>query len=266
MARVKKLFSKDSTEPFELSRSKIELFMNCPRCLYLDVRLGVKQPPSFPFTLNNAVDALFKKEFDHYREQKKIHPLIERAGLSLIPYQHAELDIWRDPFKGIRYTEPESNITVTGGVDDIWTDGEQLYIVDYKATSKDTEVNLDSLWQKAYKNQVEIYQWLFQKNGFNVHPTAYFVYTNASKSEPNFNDTLVFSTRLLPHTGKTDWIPDVLKKIKETLSADEIPAIGIKDDEEWNYATRRKERIQKPCDFCMYRENAGKAFKAHLAK
>jgi len=53
--------------PFRISRSKVDLFLNCPCCFYLDVRLGVKRPPGFPFNLNSAVDALLKKEFDHYR-------------------------------------------------------------------------------------------------------------------------------------------------------------------------------------------------------
>ncbi len=47
---------------FKLSRSKIDLFLECPRCFYLGNRLGVSRPPGFPFTLNSAVDALLKKE------------------------------------------------------------------------------------------------------------------------------------------------------------------------------------------------------------
>ena len=46
--------------PFRISRSKIDLFLNCPRCFYLDRRLGVAQPPGYPFSLNSAVDKLLK--------------------------------------------------------------------------------------------------------------------------------------------------------------------------------------------------------------
>jgi len=30
-----------SSEPFKLSRSRIEQFLKCPRCFYIDRRLGV---------------------------------------------------------------------------------------------------------------------------------------------------------------------------------------------------------------------------------
>jgi len=57
-------------------------------------------------------------------------------------------------------------------IDDIWVglDG-QLFIVDYKSTSKEEEVSIDADWQISYKRQMEIYQWLFRRNGFNVSST-----------------------------------------------------------------------------------------------
>jgi len=61
---ARKLFDPDSDKPFALSRSKVELFQDCPRCFYLDRRLGIARPPGFPFNLNSAVDALLKTEFD----------------------------------------------------------------------------------------------------------------------------------------------------------------------------------------------------------
>jgi hypothetical protein len=66
---------------------------------------------------------------------------------------------------------------ITGGVDDMWINHQGEYIVvDYKATSKKTEVTLDADWQIGYKRQMEIYQWLFGKNGYKVSNTGYFVY------------------------------------------------------------------------------------------
>ena len=34
---------------WKLSRSKIDLFSSCPRCFYIDNKLGVKRVPGFPF-------------------------------------------------------------------------------------------------------------------------------------------------------------------------------------------------------------------------
>ena len=71
---TKKLYIPGANTPFELSRSKIDLFMECPKCFYLDRRIGIQRPPGYPFSLNNAVDALLKKEFDYYREKELPHP------------------------------------------------------------------------------------------------------------------------------------------------------------------------------------------------
>ncbi len=39
--RTRNLYDPASKEPFRLSRSKIDLFLECARCFYLDRRLGV---------------------------------------------------------------------------------------------------------------------------------------------------------------------------------------------------------------------------------
>jgi hypothetical protein len=50
-----KLFDAKSDKHFPLSRTKVELFLDCPRCFYLDRRLGIGRPAGFPFNLNSAV-------------------------------------------------------------------------------------------------------------------------------------------------------------------------------------------------------------------
>jgi hypothetical protein len=86
--RTRNLFDPTSTKPFTLSRSKLELFIECPRCFYLDRRLGIGRVPGFPFTLNSAVDKLLKKEFDAYRIARTPHPLFEKFGVKAIPFTH----------------------------------------------------------------------------------------------------------------------------------------------------------------------------------
>jgi len=90
-------------DPYKLSRSKVEFFLNCKRCFYLDRKLGIKRPPGFPFNLNSAVDALLKNEFDYYRSIQKPHPYIENLGINAIPFQHKMIEKWRQNFIGITY-------------------------------------------------------------------------------------------------------------------------------------------------------------------
>jgi len=235
------MYDPNSSAPYRISRSKIDLFLNCPKCFYLDRRLGVPQPPSFPFNLNSAVDKLLKKEFDIYRAKAQAHPLMKEAGLDAIPFNHPRMNEWRNALSGgITYAYPSTNLLLTGGVDDVWQNKQkELIIVDYKATSKDGEMGIDADWQIGYRRQMEIYQWLFRKNGFKVNKLGYFVYCNGLTDRDAFNNKLDFEISLIPYQGDDSWVDDAIKGLYACLQSDEMPKSG--DD----------------CQFCQYREAVG---------
>jgi len=230
---------------WKLSRSKIELFLNCPKCFYIDNKLGIKRPPGFPFNLNSAVDALLKKEFDQYREKQEPHPLMVENGIDAVPFQHEKMDVWRENFKGVQFLHEPTGFLVTGAVDDVWVNPKgELVVADYKATSKNEEIMaLDKDWQDGYKRQAEIYQWLLRKNGFEVIDTAYFVYANGDTEKEGFYDKLEFVTKIIPYEGNDDWVEQAILDIKKCLDSDKIPSSG------------------EDCDFCMYREAVGDRLK-----
>lgn len=223
--RTRNIYKPNQEKPFKLSRSKIELYMSCPRCFYIDRRLGVGHPPGFPFNINSTVDELLKKEFDKYRLEQKPHPYMLETGKNLIPFQHEQLDNWRANFKGVQFTDESLNLTFTGAVDDIWydLDSEELIVVDYKATSKKTEVTIDEEWQGGYRRQIDFYQWLLRKNGFKVSNESYFVYCNGDKSKPAFDSKVEFKVSVLKYIGNDGWIEDTLVDIKKLLEQDSTP-------------------------------------------
>jgi len=101
--KTRNLYDKNSPAPFKISRSKIDLFIKCPRCFYLDRVLGIGQPPGFPFSLNSAVDKLLKKEFDIHRAKHTAHPMMSTYGLDAIPFEHEKMNEWRENFKGDQF-------------------------------------------------------------------------------------------------------------------------------------------------------------------
>ena len=237
--RTKNLFSPDSDEPFKLSRTKLESFLKCPRCFYLDRRLGVAQPAGFPFNLNSAVDHLLKKEFDIHRANKEPHPLMKTYGVDAIPFLHPDLDKWRENFVGVQHHHKPTNFLVFGAVDDVWVNpAGELLVVDYKATSKDGEVGIEADWQRAYKNQMEIYQWLLRQNGFSVSSIGYFVYLNGRRDAVAFDGKLEFDVKIIPYEGQADWVEKALLDAKSCLIGDSIPESGA------------------DCDYCVYRKLA----------
>jgi hypothetical protein len=240
-------FDPASGETYRVSRSKIDLFVECPRCAYLDMRLGVKRPSGPSFTLNNAVDELLKREFDIHRAQGTKHPLVEKYGLDAIPLADERLEAWRDALRrGIAYHHEPTNLLLRGGIDDVWVNPQgELIIVDYKATSKKAGPKSEDDLYDAYKRQVEIYQWLFRQNGFTVSPTAYFVYVNGKSDAKAFDGKLEFDIELIPYTGSDTWVEPTVVRLKEMLMGSAIPEIGTSFG-------------GGPCDFCTYREAAGK--------
>jgi len=238
--RTRNIFDPESAVPFKLSRTKLDLFLNCPRCFYLDRRLGIAQPPGYPFSLNSAVDRLLKKEFDLHRAKDRAHPLMKTYGIAAVPFKHPKLDEWRDALGGgIQFLDKESNFILQGAIDDLWIGAsDELYVVDYKATAKDAEVNIDADWQVGYKRQMEVYQWLFRQNGFSVSDTGYFVYCNGRADKEAFDGKLEFEVSILPYEGNSDWVHDKLLAARDCLISDSIPESG------------------QDCDFCRYRASA----------
>lgn len=237
MAPYNGTYKKDSKEAYKISRSKIDLFLNCPRCFYLDRVMGIGQPPGFPFNLNTAVDHLLKKEFDIHRVKGIAHPLMDLYGIDAIPYTHADIDKWRANFTGVQALHKPTNLLVFGAVDDVWVNpAGELIVVDYKATAKDGEVTLDADWQIGYKRQMEVYQWLLRQNGFKVSSTGYFVYCNGDKSAPAFDGKLEFNIKVIPYTGDDKWIEVTLGDLKKCLNSNKIP----------DYS--------EDCDYCKYQQ------------
>ncbi len=233
-----RMFDPASSEPFPVSRSKLELFLECPRCFFLDRVYGVGRVDGYPLSLNLAVDALMKKEFDFHRLRNEPHPVMTMYGVDAIPFRHPDLETWRDTPQGIRALHGSSNIELFGLVDDIWVhpDG-SLAVVDYKATSTAATITLDD--RHSYKRQLEVYQWLLRANNFVVSNTGYFVFVNATRDRNMFDRQLEFTMQILPYEGSDGWINDALMAARECLMSD-VPPPSTGD-----------------CEWCEYRKKAG---------
>jgi len=222
----------------KVSRSKLELFTKCQRCFWLDVKNGVKQPPGFPFTLNNAVDYLLKAEFDKHRDAKTRHPVMEKFKIDAIPFAHENMNKWRHNFTGVQVDHKKSGFLVYGAVDDLWVnpDGE-ISVVDYKATGANEHKIHDS-----YRRQMEIYQWLLRQNGLEVSDIGYFVFAKANKAE-GFGmgeAALEFDLIIEAMRGDDSWVEATIMNARKTYDSAVIP------------------EASPDCDYCSYRAAARK--------
>ena len=219
--------------PYELSRSRIENFVRCPACFYLQQVLGVKFPSIPGFNINEATDILLKRDFDKCRQRGVSHPYLEKSGYShLIPFQHENFELWTQSLhfgaEGRFHTiHKETNLKVGGGLDDVWLnrDSGQLHVVDYKSTSTKKmgkSVSMDDWWKISYKRQMDLYVWVLRRLGFDVSDIGYFLYCDADRftEEVFLKDagaTMYFKMSLFEYVVDCSWIEPHLFVVRNLL-------------------------------------------------
>lgn len=220
MAKTK-AYEIGQTDSFQISRAKLDNFIKCPRCFVLDRRHRIAPPSGPMFTLNSAVDGLLKKEFDVCRENQTVHPDLAQLGAAFVPLKDDRIEEWQNTRKGVTYHDVESNLILTGAIDDMWiTPGSpQVHIIDYKTTSKAepvTELGHEE-YHDAYRRQLDIYNFLLGKNGLEMSTTGYWFYATAMKNYDDFEMKLNFVPSLIAYECQPDWIPESLLRVKAAL-------------------------------------------------
>lgn len=239
MARHRGIFQPLHQSPYELSRSRIENYVRCPACFYLQQVRGVRFPSIPGFNINEATDVLLKRDFDQYRELQAPHPYVAAQGLQyLVPFQHTDFNKWTNSlhFGADGYfntVHEETTIKVGGGLDDVWRNlqTDELHVVDYKSTSTKKAgktISLDDPWKEAYKRQMDLYVWVLRRKGFQVSAVGYFLYCDGDRftSEEFLNERdarMVFKMSLLEYEVDTTWIEPVLVEIASLLRSDQLP-------------------------------------------
>ena len=225
------IYKSGQNEEFPISRSKFGDFLKCKRCFYLNTVKGLKEPGTPGWSLNSATDELLKNEFDEHRKNQTQHQIMIDYNLkNIFPFQHKDLDKWRDSLHyGFMYIHKDLNLKLKGGIDDLWFDKKtsELIIVDYKSTSTSKyEINeknyLDDPFHDDYKNQMNFYGYIFEKGGFKVK-TTYFLVVNGLKNGRFFNNELKFKPTLVEYKPQTDHVEEKLEEMKSIMDDRKIP-------------------------------------------
>lgn len=234
--------SKIST--LKISRSGLQLFLECQRCFWLNFHHKVKRPPGYPYTLSAAVDYMVKREFDGYREKGELPPVLALSGVEGLKdaklYNGDNFTEWRNNFKGVSYFDEGLNAALYGAVDDVleFSDG-ALAVVDYKSSgSKEITIYGD------YQRQMDVYNWILKQKGYETYPEAFFVFYQVQKDENGFNNVLRFKEQVKPVKVNMEWVGGAFEKAVETARQDEPPIASGNSE--------------KHCDHCHFVETAGK--------
>jgi hypothetical protein len=235
-------FDPSNSNAYELSRSRVENFLKCKACFWLEQIHKVKPPKIPDYTINTTTDILLKRDSDSVRGKSTL-PIWKEAGLEyMIPYDHEDLDKWTNSLHyGLNDSyfntiHKKTNIKFGGGIDDVFlnTKTNQIHIVDYKSQAQGTrspdkyEVKPSSIndpWKIGYKRQMDMYVWVARQKGFNVSNIAYFVYVDAQHKDIEgmlddknpFVAWMKFNASIIPYEADSSWVEPTLIEIKDFL-------------------------------------------------
>lgn len=237
--RHRGIYDPEHNSPYELSRTRIENFIKCPACFYLEQIEGIKFPSIPGYNINEATDILLKKDFDKYRDQQRAHPFLINKGLGhLVPFQHQDFELWTQSLHfaaagRLNTVHEPSNLKVGGGLDDVWVNLNtmNLHVVDYKSTSlrkREAKLSLEEPWKMAYKRQMDFYVWVLRKKGFSVDSVGYFLYCNGDRFSDidflnEYDAIMKFEVSLIEYRVDTSWIEPVLLEIRKLLDSRSEP-------------------------------------------
>jgi hypothetical protein len=155
-----------------------------------------------------------------------------------VPFAHRQLDQWRTNFKGLRWRDEQTGWTMCGAIDDLWkSPGGALIVADYKATARAEAPTTDRLYP-SYRRQMDMYQFLVRRQGFEVSDRGWFVYTNGDGRAGDFGDKLCFTTTMVHYDGSDAWVLDAFRRAVATVEGGIVPSPG------------------HDCEYCSYVDKA----------
>jgi hypothetical protein len=158
----------------KLSPSALSLMEDCPRCFWLHHNKNKRRPDSIFPTLPSGMDRILKVHFDKFRDKGKLPPELkddkECKGCKLFD-EKEKLELWRNNFKGIGWTDKEGNI-LHGAVDNLLVKGKKIIVLDYKTRGYPLKDDTAA----HYQNQLNIYNFLLRKNGYETEDYSFLLF------------------------------------------------------------------------------------------
>ncbi|MBI4140890.1 PD-(D/E)XK nuclease family protein [Candidatus Woesearchaeota archaeon] len=204
----------------KVSPSSLNLFLECPRCFWMQVIKNVKRP-SGPFpSLPSGMDIVIKKHFDSFMERGELPPELRKEdcikGCTLFDDKET-LKTWRNNFQGIQHTDKETGILLHGAIDTLLVHNGKLIVLDFKTRGfplkEDTHEN--------YQTQMDMYNFLLRANGYATENYAYLLFYYPDKVTEKGD--VIFETKLVKISIDSERGEFVFKRAIDTLQHKEPP-------------------------------------------
>lgn len=155
-----------------LSNSTLSLFLECPRCFWLQINKKIARPRGIFPSLPSGMDRIIKEYFNRYREKGILPPIIQGKVKGKLS----------DISLNLGFVDSDSDLKITGKLDEcLELEDGSLVPLDHKTRGSLPE-NL-GYSQNYYQTQMDTYTLLLEKAGHQTKKQAYIVYYSPSPGE-----------------------------------------------------------------------------------
>jgi len=161
------------------------------------------------------MDRILKIHFDKFRDRGEMPPELRNGDCKECHlFKDAKLlTEWRNNFHGVRWTDTDGNV-LFGAIDNLLVRGKKLIVLDYKTRGYPVKEDTAAF----YQNQVDIYNFLFRKNGYETEDHAYLLFYVPK----HVTDTgeVVFDTELVKMEVDVDNAEKLFKRALKVLESE----------------------------------------------
>src|SRR3989338_4875756 len=213
----------------KFSPSSLSLLKECPRCFWLHFNKSIKRPDGIFPSLPAGMDRILKEHFDRFMKKGLLPPELKSLSGEVKLFDDENLlSVWRNNFKGIQWTDKTGNL-FRGAVDNLLVKGKKLIVLDYKTRGYPLKEDT----HEYYQDQMDIYNFLLRKNGYETEDYTYLLFYHPNKVHENGN--VDFHKDLIKIKVNIKNAEKILKDAVEVLEG-EMPKAG------------------EECGFCKWKE------------
>ena len=199
---------------YKFSPSSLSLLKDCPRCFWLQFNKCIKHPDTVFPSLPSGMDKILKEHFDKFMKRGELPPELQQLNGEVKLFDDEELlKVWRSNFKGIPWNDKKGNL-IHGAIDNLLQKKNKLIVLDYKTRGYPLKEDT----HEHYQDQMDIYNFLLRKNGYETEDYTYLLFYHPHQVEENGH--VCFNTDLVKIKVNINNAEKIFKKAIKVLESD----------------------------------------------
>lgn len=202
---------------YELTPLLLNLYQDCPRCLWAQIHEKVQMPSGGNFFISAGMGLALKRYADGYRLKGELPPELKNQIEGVFLPDQNLLKKWRDQKSCLNFTDQETGMKFSGMLEECIVrevDGEKVYTpLNFKTRGFDQK---EESHDQHYQLQLDCYDLLLQKNGYKTSGTGYLVYY--SPQQVRENGMIEFTVQVIQLVTEHARAANLIREVTEVLN------------------------------------------------